>query len=34
MPKDEIDQWSAKRKADYAKSGATIAANDNLRTES
>lgn len=34
MPKDEIDQWSSKRKADYAKSGATIAANDNLRTES
>jgi GST-like protein len=33
MPKDEIDQWSEKRKADTARSGATIAANDNLRTE-
>ena len=33
VPKNEIDQWSAKRKADYAKSGASISANDNLRTE-
>ncbi|MFT4727676.1 MAG: GST-like protein [Granulosicoccus sp.] len=34
VPKNEIDQWSAKRKADYAKSGASISANDNLRTKS
>lgn len=27
VPKDEIDQWSAERKAQYAKSGASIASN-------
>ena len=30
VPKDEIDQWSEERKAQYRKNGATIAANDNL----
>ena len=34
MPKDEIDQWSAERKAETAKSGAAIADNKSLRTES
>jgi GST-like protein len=33
VPKDEIDQWSAERKAAYAKSGASIASNDSLRTD-
>lgn len=33
VPKDEIDQWSAERKAAYAKSGARIANNAQLRTE-
>ena len=33
VPKDEIDQWSPERKAQYAKGGATIADNANLRTE-
>lgn len=33
MPEEEIDQWSEERKASYRKSGATIAANENLRTE-
>lgn len=33
MPEEEIDQWSEERKASYRKSGATIAANKNLRTE-
>ena len=33
VPKDEIDQWSAERKAAYAKSGARIASNAKLRTE-
>lgn len=33
IPEEEIDQWSEQRKKDYAKSGATIAANDKLRTE-
>ena len=33
VPKDEIDQWSEERKASYRKSGASIAANDNLRSE-
>lgn len=33
VPKDEIDQWSAERKARYAKGGASIADNANLRTE-
>ena len=29
----EIDQWSTERKARYAKGGATIAGNENLRTK-
>jgi len=33
MPEEEIDQWSEERKISYRKSGATIAANENLRTE-
>ena len=33
VPKDEIDQWSEECKAQYAKNGASIAANDNLKTE-
>lgn len=33
VPKDEIDQWSAERKARYAKGGASISANENLRTK-
>jgi GST-like protein len=33
MPEEEIDQWSEERKTSYRKSGATIAANENLRTE-
>lgn len=33
VPKDEIDQWSAERKARYAKGGASIASNDSLRTK-
>ena len=33
VPKDEIDQWSAERKAAYAKSGERIASNAKLRTE-
>jgi GST-like protein len=34
VPEEEIDQWSEERKARYAKSGSSIAANKNLRTES
>jgi GST-like protein len=30
VPEDEIDQWSAERKASTAKGGATIAANANI----
>ncbi len=30
---DEIDKWSAERKAQYRKNGATIASNENLNTE-
>lgn len=33
MPEEEIDQWSEERKARYAKSGATIASNKNLRAD-
>ena len=33
VPKDEIDKWSAERKAQYRKNGATIASNENLNTE-
>lgn len=33
VPKDEIDQWSKDRKADYARGGASIASNANLKTE-
>ena len=33
MPEEEIDQWSEERKTSTRKSGATIAANENLRTE-
>ena len=33
VPKEEIDQWSAERKVAYAKSGARIAGNAQLRTE-
>ena len=33
VPKDEIDRWSAERKAQYRKNGATIASNENLNTE-
>ncbi len=33
VPKDEIDQWSAERKAAYAQSGTRIASNQRLRTE-
>ena len=31
VPSDEIDQWSEERKAKTAKSGASIASNDNLK---
>ncbi len=31
VPKEEIDQWSEERKASTAKSGASIASNDNVR---
>jgi GST-like protein len=31
VPKDEVDQWSEERKAQYRKSGASIASNDNLK---
>ena len=30
VPKDEIDKWSAERRAQYRKNGATIAANENI----
>ena len=30
VPKEEIDQWSEERKAQYASSGSTIASNKNL----
>lgn len=30
VPEEEIDQWSAERKASYARGGASIAANDGL----
>jgi len=33
IPEEEIDQWSEERKARYAKNGATIASNKNLRTD-
>ena len=33
VPKDEIDKWSAERKAQYRENGATIASNENLNTE-
>ena len=33
VPSEEIDQWSEERKASYRKSGAQIASNKNLRTE-
>ncbi len=33
VPKGEIDQWSEARKAQYAKSGASIADNNKLRTD-
>lgn len=33
VPKDEIDRWSAERKANYAKSGASIASNTSLRSD-
>ena len=33
VPKDEIDQWSEKRKAQYAKGGKSIASNENLLSE-
>ena len=33
VPKDEIDKWSAERKAQYHQNGATIASNENLNTE-
>ena len=33
VPKDEIDQWSEKRKAQYAKGGASIASNDSLPSD-
>ena len=32
VPEDEVDQWSAERKAKYARSGASIAANDNIKS--
>ena len=31
MPKEEIDQWSAERKANTAKSGSNIASNESLK---
>ncbi len=31
VPKDEVDQWSKERKASYAKSGAAIASNENVK---
>lgn len=31
VPKDEIDQWSAERKARTASSGSTIASNENIK---
>ena len=33
VPKEEIDQWSEERKARYRKSGASIASNQNLKSE-
>ncbi|MCH1523267.1 MAG: glutathione S-transferase C-terminal domain-containing protein [Arenicellales bacterium] len=33
VPKDEIDQWSEERKAQYRKGGSTIASNAKLRSE-
>ena len=33
VPKDEIDQWSAERKAQYAKGGASIADNNKMRSD-
>jgi hypothetical protein len=33
VPRDEIDQWSEARKAQYARGGRSIASNDKLRTE-
>lgn len=32
-PKGEVDQWSAATKTKYAKGGATIASNKNIKTE-
>ena len=31
IPKEEIDQWSAERKARTAKGGSTIADNQNIK---
>jgi GST-like protein len=33
VPRDEIDRWSAERRARYRKDGASIAANDRLRSD-
>ncbi len=33
VPKDEIDQWSEERKAQYRKGGSSIASNEKLRSE-
>jgi hypothetical protein len=33
VPKAEIDRWSDERRAQYAKGGASIASNDNLKTD-
>ena len=31
VPKDEIDQWSPERKKQYARGGAEIASNENIK---
>lgn len=31
VPKDEIDKWSKERRANYAKGGASIASNENIK---
>ncbi|MBW2293794.1 MAG: glutathione S-transferase C-terminal domain-containing protein [Deltaproteobacteria bacterium] len=33
VPEDEIDRWSEKRRAQYAKGGASIAGNEKLRSD-
>jgi hypothetical protein len=33
VPKDEIDQWSDARKAQYRRSGSSIADNNTLKTD-